>query len=251
MLRGVPETPVGSPLEIHTYAHYPFFRAGNSVFQAIMISLSVAKLAEGYVRWSHGAALLGIISATPWLFFCAGAILVEIREMIHGRRPEPALGTIDIVVGQLPIISRGGGGRKLVLGTADNPRTGLAWQLFCKIWAGFQFLWLGVHILIYHVTDPMDPMALRMLVARPWDNLLKELKKRVFELACGLAQFQTFVHPRSRRQYIEDTFSFRQLGIILDGSDPARFYTLPFTPPSSVTLQLTAVLGDTLLSSIM
>ncbi|KAJ6490068.1 hypothetical protein C8R45DRAFT_929364 [Mycena sanguinolenta] len=277
MLRGVPETPVGVSLEIHTYAQYPFFRAGNSVFQAITISLSVAKLAEVYVLWSHGAALLGIISATPWLFFCAGAILVEIREMIRGRRPEPALGTVDIIAGQLPMIGRRGGGRKIVLGAADNPRTGLAWQLFwllgatvsavsilfsyitlgqqdphvVLIWAGFQFLWLGVRILIYHVTDAVDPMALRILVARSWYNLPKELKKRVFELACGLAQCQTFVHPRGRRQYLEDTFSFRQLGIILDGSDPARVYTLPSTPPSSVALQLTAVLGDTLLSSII
>ncbi|KAJ6468044.1 hypothetical protein DFH09DRAFT_508254 [Mycena vulgaris] len=277
MLRGIPDTPVGSPLEIHTYAHYPFFRARNSAFQAITISLSVAKLAEAYVLWSHGAALLGIISATPWLFFCTGAILVEIREMILGRRPEPALGTVDIIAGQLPMISRRGGGRKIVLGAAENARAGVVWRLFwllgaavsavsilfsyitlgqqdprvVLIWTGFQFLWLGVRILIYHVTDPANPMALRMLVARSWANLPKELKERVFELACGLAQCQMFVHPRGRRQYIEDTFSYRQLGIILDGSDPTTLYPLPPARLSSVALQLTAVLGDTLLSSVM
>ncbi|KAJ7728072.1 hypothetical protein B0H16DRAFT_1589458 [Mycena metata] len=59
MLRRIPDTPVGSPLEIHTYGQYPFFRKRNSVFQAITIYLSVAKLAEVYVLWSHGAALLG------------------------------------------------------------------------------------------------------------------------------------------------------------------------------------------------
>ncbi|KAF8152857.1 hypothetical protein K438DRAFT_1623021, partial [Mycena galopus ATCC 62051] len=278
MLHGIPDTPVGSPLQIHTYAHYPFFRARNSVFQAITISLSVAKLAEVYVlSGSHGAALLGIISATPWLFFCAGAILVEIREMILRRRPEPTLGTVDIIAGKLPMISRGGGGRKIVLGAAENARTGLVWRLFwllgaavsavsilfsyiilgqqdprvVLIWTGFQFLWLGLRILVYHVTDPADPMALRMLIARSWANLPKELKKRLFELICGLAQCQTFVHPRGRRQYIEDTFSSHQLGIILHGSDPATLYTLPSTRPSSVALQLTAVLGDTLLSSAM
>ncbi|KAF7378503.1 hypothetical protein MSAN_00277900 [Mycena sanguinolenta] len=260
MLRGIPDTPVGSPLEIYTYARYPFFRVRNSVFQAITISLSVAKLAEVYVLWSYGAAILGIISATPWLFFFAGAILVEIHEVICGRRPEPALGAVDIIAGQLPMVSRRGGRRKIVLGAAENARTGLAWRLFwllgaavsavsilfsyitlgqqdgrvVLIWTGFQFLWLGVRILIYHVTDPADPMARRMLVARAWANLPKELKERVFELACALAQSQTFIHPRGRRQYIEDTFSTRQLGIILGGSDPATLYTLPSTSTSSV-----------------
>ncbi|KAJ7802497.1 hypothetical protein B0H14DRAFT_2892144 [Mycena olivaceomarginata] len=212
MLRGIPDTPVGSPLEIHTYGHYTFLRVRDSLFQAITISLSAAKLAEVYVLWSYGAPLLGIISATP------------IREMVLGRRPEPALGTIDIIAGQLPMISRRGGGRKIVLGAAENARTGLLWRLFwllgaavsavsilfsyimlgqqdqrvVLIWTGFQFLWLGVRILIYHVADPADPMALRMLVARSWANLPRELKERVFELACALAQSQAFVHPRGQ-----------------------------------------------------
>jgi len=118
------------------------------------------------------------------------------------------------------------------------------------VWTGFQFLWLGVRILIYHTTDPVDPMALRMLVARSWANLPKELQGRVLELVCGLAQCQMFVHPRGQRQYLEDTFCYRQLGIILNGSDPTTLYPLP-SPCPSVTLQLTAVLGDTLLSSAM
>ncbi|KAJ7728075.1 hypothetical protein B0H16DRAFT_1777991, partial [Mycena metata] len=218
-----------------------------------------------------------IISATPWCFFCAGAILVEIREIILGRRPEPALGTVDIIAGQLPMISRRGGGRKIVLGGAENPRTGLVWRLFwllgaavsvvsilfsyitlgqqdphvVLIWTGFQFLWLGVRILVYHVTDPVDPMAHRMLVARSWANLAKELKERVLELACGLAQCQMFIHPRGQPQYIEETFAYRKLGSILDGSDPTTLYPLPSPCPSSIALQLTSVVGDTLLSSVM
>jgi hypothetical protein len=66
-----------------------------------------------------------------------------------------------------------------------------------------------------------------------------------------LAQSQAFVHPRGQRQYIEDTLSARQLGIIADGSEPATLYPLPSADSTSVTLQLTAVIGDTLLSSVM
>jgi hypothetical protein len=277
MLRGIPDTPVGSPLQIYTYAHYPFFRARDSVFQVITIFLSAVKLVEVCVLWSHGATLLGLVTATPWMLFCAGAILIQIRETILGRRPEPALGTVDIIAGQLPMISHKGGQRKIVLGAAENARTGWAWRIFwllgaatatasillsyiilgqqdphvVLIWTGFQFLWLGVRILVYHFADPADPMALRMLVGRPWASLPRELKERVFELACALAQCQAFVHPRGRRQYIEDTFSARQLSIIVHGSELIPLYPLPSLPSSSVPLQLTAVMGDTLISSIM
>ncbi|KAJ7652790.1 hypothetical protein DFH06DRAFT_1134243 [Mycena polygramma] len=230
MLRGIPDTPVGSPLEIYT------------------------------------AGPLGIISATPWLFFCAGAILVELREVILRRRPEPALGTVDVIAGHLPMISRRGGGRKIILGAAENARNGLPWRLFWFlgagvsavsivssyiILAGSQFLWLGVRIMVHHIADPTDPLAHRILVGRPWSNVPRELRARVFELICALAQCQAFFHPRGRRQYTEDTFSTRQLVSILDGLKLNTVYPLPPIHIPVTPLDLTAVFGDTLLSSVM
>ncbi|KAJ6505684.1 hypothetical protein C8R47DRAFT_134102 [Mycena vitilis] len=277
MLRGIPDTPVGGSLEIYTYGDYPFFRTRDQVFHTIAILLSSAKLAEVYVLWTHGAGILGIISATPWLFFCAGAILVELREAILRRRPEPALGTVDVIAGHLPMISRRGGGRKIILGTAENARNGLRWRVFwfigagvsavsilfsyiilgqrdpplVLIWAGFQLLWLGVRIMVYHIADPTDPMALRILVGRPWSNVPRDLKERVFELICALAQCQAFVHPRGRRQYNEDTVSARQLVSILDGVELNTICPLPPIHIPLIPLDFTAVFGDTLLSSVM
>ncbi|KAJ7658176.1 hypothetical protein DFH06DRAFT_1407786 [Mycena polygramma] len=217
MLRGIPDTP--------TPSHLPH------------LLLSAAKLAEVYVLWTHSAGPLGIISATPWLFFCAGAIFVELREVILRRRPEAALGTVDVIAGHLPMISRRGGGRKIILGAAENARNGLPWRLFwflgagvsavsivssyiilgqqdphlVLIWAGSQFLWLGVRIMVYHIADPTDPLAHRILVGRPWSN-------------------------RNARP------SFIPVAACIH----CRLY-ISLLPP----LDLTAVFGDTLLSSVM
>ncbi|KAJ7288887.1 hypothetical protein C8J57DRAFT_956726, partial [Mycena rebaudengoi] len=277
MLRAIPETALGSPLQVFTYGNYTFFRHRDTRFQVPVMLLSMAKMIEAYVLWRKGAALLGLVSATPWLFFFSGAIIMELSEHQLLRRPEPELGPVDIVAGELPIVSRSGGYRKVILGVADNPRRLPIWRLFwvggamvstssialmyvllgqltpsaVLFWAGFQLLWLGIRILVYHLGEPANPMSMRMLVVRPWSTLPVTLKERVIDLTFSLAKSQTLVHPRGLPQYMQDSFTTSDLELLLDGNKPHNIYPLPDTYPPSFKVEIRAVFGDTSLSSAM
>ncbi|KAJ7496527.1 hypothetical protein FB451DRAFT_1208001 [Mycena latifolia] len=276
MLRRVPDTAVGSPLQVFTYGNYTFFRP-YSRFQVPAIVLSSAKVVEVYILWAHGSFILGIASATPWAFFFLGAVIMQVQEILLSRHPEPEMGTLDIVAGHLPMVSRQGGPRKVILGAAENPRTSVLWGIFWAtgalvstasiilsyiimgeqprsvvfIWAGFQFLWLVVRILIYHLADPANPMALRILVVRSWPSLPAQLKERVIDLTFALAQCQSMIHPRGQPQYADDTFSTSELTLVSDGIKPPNLYPLPDVHPPSFPVEIKAVFGDTALSSAM
>src|ERR1700761_5256539 len=87
MLRGIPDSAVGDPLQVYTYAGYDFVRP-YSKFQAAAVILSAAKLAEVYVLWRHGSLFLGMTSATPWAYFFIGAIVIHAHDLFLGRHPE-------------------------------------------------------------------------------------------------------------------------------------------------------------------
>ncbi|KAJ7583393.1 hypothetical protein C8J56DRAFT_894089 [Mycena floridula] len=280
MLRAVPDTAIGIPLQIFTYGNYPFCRLQSRI-QGPAIVMSVTKLVEFYILWKKGAFLLGMTSAIPWAYFFLAAMLIQTREILLGRHPEPEIGGLDIIAGQLPMVSRQGGPRKIILGASENPRTSLIWRVFWAmgaivstasivltyitmgqqprtvvfIWAGFQLLWLAARILVYHLADPAaDPMALRMLVVRPWSVLPMGLKARVIELTLALSKCQSLVHPRGQPQYADDSFVSSDLTLISDDgikSPDLLVYPLSDSTLSSVSVEIRAVFGDTSLSSAM
>ncbi|KAJ7583478.1 hypothetical protein C8J56DRAFT_954139 [Mycena floridula] len=277
MLRAIPDTPVGQPLQIFTPGNR-LFSQHQSHIQGPATVMSFIKLAEFYILWKKGAGLLGITSATPWAYFFLGAVLIQTQQILLRQHPEPEMGGLDMIAGQLPIVSRQGGPRKIILGVCENPRTSWIWRAFWAmgavvstasfvltyftmghqprsvvfIWAGFQFLWLVARILVYHLADPAtDPMALRMLVARPWSSLPARLKERVIELTLALAKCQSLVHPRGQAQYADDAFVSRDLSLISDGIKSQNLYPLPDLNLPSVSVEIRTVFGDTSLSSAM
>jgi len=187
--------------------------------------------------------------------------------------PEREYGDLDIVAGQLPMVGRPGGARKVVLGAARNPKRSFLWRLMwtigaliCTIsillsyfllgqqehttvfvWAGFQLLWLGMRILVYHVADTPDLAGHRMLVAQPLATLPADMKQRVRDLTFALAKCQTFIHPRSQLAYEDDVFSSDLLKVLLVVSP--NYYPLPNDHLPSIRVNVKAVFGDTSLSS--
>ncbi|KAJ7656183.1 hypothetical protein B0H17DRAFT_1098509 [Mycena rosella] len=274
MLRGVPDTAIGTPLQVFTYGNFTFLRP-YSRFQFPAIILSSAKLVEVYILWRHGSSILGMASAAPWAFFFLGAVIIQAQELRLGRHPEPEMGSLDIMTGHLPMVSRRGGRRKVVLGAAENSKTSFPWQLFWAssaliltasiifsyiimgqqprpvvfIWASFQLLWLAVRIFVYHFADPANPTALRILVVRPWSTLPAQLKEHVIDLTFALAKCQSMIHPRGQAQYAGDTFASGDLTLISDGIKPPNLYSLLDPNPTSFPVDIKAVFGDMMLSS--
>ncbi|KAJ7496531.1 hypothetical protein FB451DRAFT_1119384 [Mycena latifolia] len=277
MIRGIPETQVGSPTQVFAYANYIFYRHRYNLFQIPALLLSAAKVTEVYVLWTHGTAVLGIISAMPWMYFFIGAIVIQAREILLSTKREPELGDLDIVVGQLPMVSRRGGTRKIILGASEDPRVSSPWCVFWAggaavsaasivlayifmaqeprgtifVWAGFQLLWLGARILVYHLAEPANPMLQRLCATRPYEALPPALKARVVDLAFALGKSQTAIHPRGQAQYAEDAFSVSALRLVRVSAAPGDVYPLPAIHPPQIQVDITAVLGDTVLSSAM
>ncbi|KAJ7147020.1 hypothetical protein C8R44DRAFT_758615 [Mycena epipterygia] len=279
MLRGMPDTAIGHPIQVFAYADYIFCRYRYALFQVPVLLLSVSKLVEVYVLRMHGASLLlRMVSAMPWIFFFLGAIVMETHEFLLGRKREPEFGERDIIAGQLPMAGRRGGIRKIVVGGPEDPRaTTLTWRLFWAvgaavsaasiilsyvamaqepratifIWTGFQLLWLGVRILVYHLAEPVNPMFQRLLVIRPWETLSADLKDRVVNLTLALGKSQTFVHPRGHYQYAEDAFTLRILRLVQNNPAPGDVYPLPTIHLPTARVEIAAIVGDTALSAAM
>jgi len=176
------------------------------------------------------------------------------------------------------LVSRSGGARRIVIGAHRNPRTSVWWQIIwgigavvCTsslsvmymlmgsqtsnvvfIWAAFQATWMLARMSVYHFAEPMDVVARRVLVERPWDSLPSPMKARVLELVIVCAQYQTQLHARQPPLYNGDSFTSSQIASVLVDTPSMRHY--PLTLPtdghhSGVAVNVRAVVGDTILAS--
>jgi len=278
MVSGVQETPVGSALRVFTNADYPFFRRHNKPFQISALLFSLAKFGEIHVLWGCGGGLLGLVTALPWAYFLVAATFVEIRELLLGRAPESVIGCLDIIAGRCPTVDQPGGARKVILGATHNPRRSLWWRLvwgmgalLCAtsvcltyfllgqqpgrtvvIWTCFQILWLLIRIFVYHFADSADPLARRMLVERSPTHLPVYMKERVVNLTFALAKYQIRTHPRGEPAYLEESSSSYELVSMFVRTPPEMLHPLSSGQAalSSLEVEVIAVVGDTMLSSV-
>ncbi|KAJ7647925.1 hypothetical protein FB45DRAFT_1052331 [Roridomyces roridus] len=231
MLRAIPDTLPGQPLQIFTYADYPFNTPLSNGFQLPAILLSTSKIVEVYYfMWRHNVLLLGLVSAAPWAFFLIGAVVMQPALVDHARSswaPSRILETLSSgAIGAL-VCTASITFTYIIM--ADQPRS------VVFIWAGFQLFWLAVRILVYHFADATRPSALRMLGVRPWSTLSVNLKNRVMDLTLSLSRTS-------------------DLALISDDIQPPNLFPLPshiITPSSSFIIDIQAVFGDTALSSAM
>jgi hypothetical protein len=281
MVEGLRKTLPGDPLNVYTGAPHPCFRARTIILQSSVLALSLLKGLEFYYQWTNGAPHLALISAIPFIFFFVSGCIITCREVFLAQRLTD-IGDLDIIIGELPTWKNAGGDKKVVLGLLADPRTSIWWRLMWSIggllhavslvltyfilskmtpaftlaWAGFQVAWLTCRILIYYFTDPLEPVADRMMVGHRWQDLDVSMKTRVLSLTLAAAQYQIHVHPRGLKAYSDDSFSPQHIMNLL--SEPQKLQmscNLPshFDPSksSSIDIEITAVIGDTVLSSTM
>ncbi|KAF8716706.1 hypothetical protein AX14_012228 [Amanita brunnescens Koide BX004] len=246
------------------------------------LGLSLLKCLELYYHWTNGAHYLALISAIPFVFFFISGSIIAFQEMFLARKLAD-IGNLDTIIGELPTWKKAGGQKKVVLGLLADPRTSVWWRLmwsiggllhvvsltltyfilskmtptFTLMWAGFQVAWLACRILTYYFTEGLpEPMADRMMVNHQWQGLDVSMKTRVLNLTLAAAQYQIHVHPRGIESYVDDSFSPLHIMNLL--REPQRLQMsckLPryFNPSesSSIEIEITAMIGDTVLSSAM
>jgi hypothetical protein len=264
-------------LSVYTYAPYIYYRQHNPHLQLSLLGLSLVKVGECFALWANGGGLLGIISAIPWAYFFVVATVLETHELFIAGKPEEQDGHLDILAGQLATMTRAGGVRKIIMGASSDPRASVWYQLiwaggafFCassliltyvllgqqtggvvRLWAGFQAIWLIARLVVHHLTELVDTGAHRVLVERPWDALPTPMRKRVVELMVAFARYLTLVHPRELEggRYTGDSFTSGELTSILVDTPSAMHYPLSTPHHGHISVDVQAVIGDTMLSS--
>jgi hypothetical protein len=282
MVEGLQKTLPRDPLTVYAGTPHPCFHPSRTIIhQSSVLALSLLKCLELYYHWTNGARHLALISAIPFAFFFVSGCITAFREMFLSRRLAD-IGNLDAIIGELPTWRRAGGEKKVVLGLLADPRTSIWWRLMWSIggllhavsltltyfilskmppaftlaWAGFQVAWLACRILIYYFTDRMEPMAHRMMVGHRWQDLDVWMKTRVLNLTLAAAQYQIHVHPRGIKSYSDDSFSPQHIMNLLSERQKLQMScSLPsdFDPSksSSIDIEITAIIGDTVLSSAM
>ncbi|KAF8345103.1 hypothetical protein F5887DRAFT_917629 [Amanita rubescens] len=278
---GLRKTLPRDPLTVYVGIPYPFFPI-RTIRQSSTLALSLLKCLELYYHWTNGAHHLALISAIPFAFFFVSGCIITFREMFLARRLAD-IGNLDTVIGELPTWKKAGGEKKVVLGLPAEPRTSIWWRLmwsigallhivslaltyfilskmtpaFTLMWAGFQVAWLACRILTYYFTESMpEPMADRMMVGRQWQDLDVLMRTRVLNLTLAVAQYQIHVHTRGIESYTDDSFSTLHIMNLL--SEPQKLQMSCELPchfdqskSSSIEIEITAMIGDTVLSSAM
>ena len=237
------------------------------------ILASMLKLVEVFILWKDKAYMLSMISLCSWAYYFCVSIVLEMAGLSREISKRASECELDILAGQMPTTLKAGGQCKLLLGAPHNVRNGKLWQTAWVLgslvstasviatymtlssqdsmvfveWTGFQFLWLGLRSAFYHFADNTDRLFQHpILLKKDWKNLSRPLKARVRGIVQALSLYQMHVHPRELYSYEEDDRIIRETYILrLSLPLPAQH----ISDVTSSTIFISAVIGDTLLSS--
>ena len=282
IVEGLQKTLPHDPLTVYTVAPHLASLRVRTISQPLALAFSLLKFLELHYHWTHGAPHLALISAIPFAFFFVSGCIIAFRDIFLARRLADSTGNLDAIIGELPTWKKTGGDKKVVLGLLADPRTSIWWRLMWSIggllhvvsliltyfilskmppaftvaWATFQVAWLTCRVLTYYFAEGMEPMADRLVVGHRWQDLDVLMKTRVLNLTLAAAQYQTHVHPRGIELYADDSFSPQHIINLLSEPQKLRMSCeLPrhfdHSKPKSIEIVITAVVGDTVLSSAM
>jgi hypothetical protein len=287
LMQTIPASKPGDSPMVYTFADYDFIFDGRDMSvdrqDWIAILLSLAKLTELYTLWKHGAPNLCWVAGAAWLYFFAAATILQLNKKWRCRIQTSSRKRrgVDIVAGYLPSAKHSGGERKVILGVSDNSRLSLlqrlvwavgsvvctAWLIFtyiilgqCEpkitlIWIAFQVLWLLSRLLFHHLADIKHPISHRIFPTPvTWTNMDYTMKERLLDLTLGLAQYQTYIHPRGAHAYAEDistTTSLRSVFSQVQFRLQPEFALVqyPTTTGATTDVTISAVVGDHILAS--
>ncbi|KAF8580701.1 hypothetical protein K439DRAFT_1619637 [Ramaria rubella] len=285
LVNNIPPSRLGDPLVVYTFVDYDFIYDGSlpavSSQDWVAILSSLPKLVELYVLWRQGAVILCWVGGVAWLYFFIAAILLWLKDVLRSRTLDSndELVGLDIVSGNLPTTKHAGGERKIILGASDNTRHSLlqrsTWAIgsvVCIVWlvttyitlgqcdvtvvytwAGFQLLWLTCRILFHQFTEVKDPVTNRLLpIPTSWENMNTLMKDRTLELTVGLAEYQSFLHPRGSYSYKEEVSTAASLRSLFSR---AEYHLQPEFPldagseETTIEVSIVGIVGDPILTS--
>jgi len=234
--------------------------------------LSSAKLIEVFALRAYDANMLAWVTFVTWFIFFLGGITLKTQEHVKERsRPDSGRVLDTIASNSLPIPSSAGGARKVLLGIPSSDRGDIIWKVIWAIssitcatsviltymalgnslrrevffiWLGFQVIWIVLRSTFFHMVDDRERPYLTSLEGKLWKDVQIAERLRLRNLVLALSKYQYHIHPRGPWSYNED------LGLLPKLDNICTVY--PLTTDNALDLQVNvvAVIGDTLLSSV-
>ncbi|KAL8829985.1 MAG: hypothetical protein Q9170_005942 [Blastenia crenularia] len=222
------------------------------------------------------AFMLCIVSFCCWAYFLCASIILDAAGLSREISRRASERELDLLAGHLPTPLKAGGQCKLVLGAPHNVRHSKLWKIawgfgslvstasviaaymalssqgpkVFAVWAGFQCLWLMLRSAFFHFAENTDRIFQHpILVKKEWTGLSRPLKARVRGIVQTLSLYQMHVHPRDLYSYEEDDRTIRDKYTLRLTLPPASLPTHREGDSVIITLSISAVIGDTLLSS--
>jgi hypothetical protein len=268
--------PDSTAIQAHLLARDPHAkerRTRNAWRDVIAILVSMSKLVEVAILWNSNAFFLSLINGISWLCFFSVATTLQLCGLSREYSESANVYEVDLVAGQLPTPMKIGGPRKILLGAPENVRDHMLWKVVWAfgglvsmatviatyttlghqqarafaMWAGFQFFWLALRSVFYHFAEGTDSVFLYPIsLGNDWNAVPLQFKIRIRRLALALSTYQIHVHPRGVYSYEEDSQPLRRV----ENVQKEFTLTLEEISHGTVELSVTAIIGDTILSSV-
>lgn len=271
-LQHIPPSGVGDSLKTRKLERDPYYQDPIARWDLICLTGSLTKMIEILVMCKVHAKLLGVLSALPWIYFFICAVILHQQKLTRGYISDNR--RVDIVAGQLPTPTKPGKDRKIILLAPKNFRLHFLWQAvwaigiivstscltgayillqqrepgITYIWLGFQFIWLLLRSIYFHVSQ--DTAIHPILMEETVENMGQETRQRVLNLIFALSKFQILNHPRRSFCYKDD--------LLLTGLTQELFKRILAEADQYIKIDslngcdeinVRAVIGDTVLSS--
>jgi hypothetical protein len=244
------------------------------------LGISALKTLEVVAMWRVQGDLIWCVAGLPWFYFFICAGLLHQQRLSRGYINDTNHIATDVIAGQLPVPSRAGNERKVILGVPQDFRRSSLWKavwacgsIVCTaslitlyvlvatqesiaiyIWLGFQLFWLLLRSIYFHFSQVSRKGAYHSLIQGDLHSIDSTTRKRVLNLILALSQYQIHNHPRGFYSYEDELLAWESTEAISSWiQDHFRPYfdtrMVKHGDHKSKEVNFVSVIGDTYLSS--
>lgn len=194
------------------------------------LGMSAVKTLEVIAMWRIQGDLIWCVAGIPWFYFFICAGLLQQQRLSRGNNNDSNYITSGVISGQLPVPSRAGNKRKVILGVPQDFRRSTLWKavwacgsIVCTaslitlyvlmatqesvpiyLWLGFQLFWLLLRSIYFHLSQGSRKGAYHTLIQEDLQSMDHIARKRVLSLILALSRYQMHNHPRGFYSYKDE-----------------------------------------------
>ncbi|KAI1923074.1 hypothetical protein LOZ52_001229 [Ophidiomyces ophidiicola] len=242
--------------------------------------ITLIKILEVLLLYRFGFVRLFWMTGVPWIYFFLAASMLQLYGRGRAYTTSDSSSCFDILAGKLPTPLVVGEERKIPFDVPLNARTSHLWQatwvggaIICAtslivtyvlvakedsvsflVWLCFQIFWLVLRSIFFHFWQETDNTNHVVTPSPTNDRRPIQLNFRLFALSVALSKYQVLDYPRGAYSYGEDVQDPAKIQDLLIQTDRRFCDVLKIPGPvvigNTVEVEITAVIGDTLLSSV-